>query len=647
MGAIDWLTRAEAVALGWTLLHFCWQGTALALAYAAVDRVASRATSSVRYAIAVFAMALMPLAVVSTFFYEMRTQAMASPSSAVLSLTSPDVAQQPSAQQQPSTNVLPTALTPMLQQPRAWLSDRVERLLPWIDGLWMAGVLLLALRAMGGWLQLERLRQRARRSVPAEIEQQFRRICARMHVGRQLSLRISDEVISPMVMGVWHATVILPISAVLRMPPSELEAVLAHELGHIRRWDYLCNLFQTATESILFFHPAVWWLSRAIRERREVCCDEIAVEVCADPVLYAQALLRLEEEKTARLTLAMALKGSNGLLLRRITQVLGEGMTMESRMTSGMRIAVAGVVVLGLLVGPKVREAVAAPAVAVLQPVVSRVVAEPQSAAEPQIPAPAPAPAPTPSPAPADVQINTDVHTDVAPDVVVDNKIAVSSNEDATSSASVGSSISLSDDSQDSTSDSQSVGKSATRSSSGKGSSYIDGMRAAGYPMDLNKDFDALVSMKAVGVTPEYAKAMANAGLGTPSAHDLISLKAVGVSPEYVSLMTKSGLGPKDFHEAITEKAVGITPEYASAMKQVGLTNLDLHELISLKAQGMTPEYAQWLKREFPQITTEDLKRAAVFHLDEKFMADAKSHGFDGKDLDKLLKLKMSGLLDN
>jgi hypothetical protein len=94
-------------------------------------------------------------------------------------------------------------------------------------------------------------------------------------------------------------------------------------------------------------------------------------------------------------------------------------------------------------------------------------------------------------------------------------------------------------------------------------------------------------------------------------------------------------------------KSMGVTPEYAAEMKQKGFGDLNVHQLISLKAQGMTPEYAGWLKQQFPQATTDELRRAAIFHLDDKFVADAKSHGFDGKDMDKLLKLKMSGLLDN
>ena len=467
-----------------------------------------------------------------------------------------------------------------------------------------------------------------------------------MRLARRISLRISEEVISPLAMGAWQATVILPVSAVLRMPPSELEAVLAHELAHIRRLDYLCNLFQTAVESVLFFHPAVWWLSRTVRERREVCCDEIAVSVCADPIVYAQALLHLEEQKTAQLQLAVALKGPNGSLLRRIKLVLGEGATTGSSTTSGVRVAAAATLIMGLLFGPKVRNVVAAPIITVSQtafnhatPALS-LVAKAQSPVAPvnATPKPAPQASPdvvvTPMPAP-DVNGNVNVNATASPHVVVTSETAPSLTDSLAHSSASG--------------DSQAAGESQSPNNvpSTKGSTYIEEMRAAGYPLDLNKDLDTLVALKSLGVTPEYAKSLAATGLGTPSVHDLIAMKSLGVTPDYLTSLKQAGLGPRDLHEAVALKSLGVTPEYAAAMKQAGYANLDANELIALKAQGMTPEHAKWLKQQFPQATPEEMQRAAVFHIDDKFISEAKSHGFDTRDFDKLLRLKMSGLLDN
>jgi bla regulator protein blaR1 len=358
------------------------------------------------------------------------------------------------------------------------------------------------------------------------------------------------------------------------------------------------------------------------------------------------------------------LNGCGGSLLGRVRKVLGEEMAMESRMTSGVSVAAAGALVIALLLGPKVGDALAATAA---RPVVAHVVeALPAAVAskmigvDTRVVVPAPMKAPkanielqrkettptaTPAPSPKPPARLTFLQSS---DVAV-NTLAASVME-----------INL---------------QTAEGTASPKGMAYLDGMRDAGYPLDLNNDLNTLVSLKSLGVTPEYAKSMGAAGLGKPTVHELITLKSLGVTPEYVAGLKQSGIAPKDFHEVVTEKSLGVTPEYAAemkqkgfgdlnvhelitmkslgvtpeyaaAMKQKGFGDLNVHELITLKAQGMTPEYAGWLKQQFPQATTEELRRAAIFHLDDKFVASAKAHGFDGKDLDKLLRLKMSGLLD-
>ena len=628
---MGWLSRGESIALGWTLLHFCWQGAAVALTFAFADRLTMRASSAVRYGVATGALALMPVLVLATFAREMK---LATPAHAVATVQAQTFLK---ANQLEALPILRPALAANMFQARdsrSWLMDNTERILPWLDGFWLAGVLLLAVRTMGGWRQLEDLRKRAQGIVPAHVEQSFLRVCERVRVGRTVALRISDRVISPMAMGVWQATVILPISAVLNLSVEELEAVLAHELGHIRRWDYAWNLIQTTLETVLFFHPAVWWLSKKVRDRREICCDEIAVQSCADPIVYAQTLLRLEEQKLAELQLAVAQRGSGGSLLSRIRKVLGEDEPMESRIAGGVRVVVAGLIVFGLLLGPKMSKAVAASEPAV----------KPASTSAANV---------TPSVA---AKTSVDLGSTSRANVAMTLPLAASQHDSESielASTATGGQTSNNQAQNSQTSDNQaSDGQASSEPAQGesrhtsKGVSYIDGMRDAGYPLDLNNDLNTLISLKSLGVTPEYAKQMGNLGFGKPSVHELISLKALGVTPEYVAQLKQSGLGPKDFHEVTTEKALGITPEYAAAMKKTDFGDLKLQDLISLKAQGVTPEYVSWLKQQFPQITLDELRRAAVFHLDDKFLAQAKSHGFDGKDVDKLLRLKMSGLLD-
>ena len=736
MSPITWLSREEIVALGWTLLHFCWQGTAVTVAYAMVDRITSHASSKVRYVVALGAFMLMPAVVLGTFALELRVATSTATTAPAMTMTNPsNPSMSPKAGStartfpalnlgiEPKPFLHPLPLASSLEESTDWLAKRADRMLPWVDAIWLAGVLLLALRSLGGWWHLGLIRRRAERMIPQEVERAFLRLCEQIEVGRKVVLRASDEVISPLAMGVWRATVILPISAVLSLPREELEAVIAHELGHIRRWDYLWNLLQTAVESVLFFHPAVWWLSRTVRDRREVCCDEIAVRSCSDAAVYARALLRLEEQRTVKLRLAVALGGCGGCggsLLGRIRKVLGEEMAMENRMTSGVSVAAVGAVVITFLLGPKIGEAVAAPMVTRMQPVVAQVV-EALPAIVPQINAPN-TPVAVAPPAPPEAAVHPSRHIaepataalpapPALPTAFLSFALPAPLAQPAAliSSATVVNHVRASIygfDFQESTATSatQGTGKgSSNGTGKGSGLAYLDGMRDAGYPLDLNNDLNSLVAMKSVGVTPEYAKSMGTAGLGKPTVHELIALKSMGVSPEYVASLKQSGIAPKDFHEVVTEKSLGVTPqyaaemkktfgdlglhdlitmkslgvtpeyaaemkqkgfgdlnvhelitmksigmtpEYAAEMKQKGFGDLSVHELISLKAQGMTPEYAQWLKQKFPQATTDELRRAATFHLDDKFVADAKSHGFDTNNLDKLLKLKMSGLLD-
>jgi beta-lactamase regulating signal transducer with metallopeptidase domain len=696
MNAMAWLSREETIALGWTLLHFCWQGTAVAVAYAIADRLTSRATSAVRYTVALAALMLMPAIVIGTYAEELRV---ATPvhTTATSFLFRP--AMHSTVQQTPILHELPLA-TNLVEQ-NDWLAIRTDRILPWLDAVWFAGVLLLALRALGGWWQLGLVRRRAQRMVPQEVERAFQRICKQIHAGRKVMLRASDEVISPLAMGVWRATVILPISAIMTLPAEELEAVIAHELGHIRRWDYLWNLLQTAVESILFFHPAVWWLSRTVRQRREICCDEIAVQSCAGPAIYARALLRLEEQRTTKLQLAMAFEGCGGSLLERVKKVLGEDMATESRMTSGVSVAAVGALVIALLLGPKIGQAVAAPLAVKARPVIAQVMAA--------LPAPvtsrldrAPEQNVTPTPTPiaiAEPQATPVVIPDSEPVIVTQAQSQERAATFISTDIAIATAINGTEFQQ-----STGAGSSQGTGTSGSGTTYLNGMRDAGYPLDLNNDLNSLVALKSLNVTPEYAKAMGTTGLGKPTVHELIAMKSMGVTPEYVASLKQSGIAPANFHDVVTEKSLGITPEYAVEMKQKGFGDLNMHELvtmkslgvtpeyaadmrksfgnldihelvsmkslgvtpeyaaemkqkgfgglnghelISLKAQGMTPEYAGWLKQQFPQATTDELRQAAVFHLDDKFVAEAKSHGFDGKDMDKLLKLKMSGLLDN
>ncbi len=673
MSVLNWVHSGEVVALGWTLLHFCWQSAIIALLYALVDRCLFRATTAVRYGVAMTMLGLMPLAAIATFIEQERL---------VVHLDQGEQTFVASQIGSLHTTIAMEApfVAPAMADSELWIAGHADRLMPWIDGVWLAGVCFLALRAAGGWWRLKSLRRGAQVAVPPAMQRSFAKVVGQLRLAQPVVLRVSRELISPMAMGIWRTSVILPLSVATSLPAEQLEAVLAHELAHIRRWDYFCNLLQTAIECLFFFHPAVWWMNRRTRELREVCCDEIAARTCADPGIYAEALLQMEEQRAEHLQLAVALHGKSGTLLNRIRRVMGER-TMEYGSMSVVRVAAACLVVAGLAVAPHVAKGLKAdPANArivagekvapvLMKPALRGNVAVAAPAAHNEsagvevsqaVPAPAPAPAAIPvaeaAPAPAAMPAPMPRHEEM-----------------------------------------QDAGNAS-------GKDYLQKMRDAGYPLDLNKDLDTIISLRSVGVTPEYAKAMAATGMGTPTMHDLVAMKSQGITPEYVAQMKAGGLAPENLHELIALRSVGVTPEYAKAMaaagmgtptthdlvamksqgitpeyvaqlKAGGLAPADLHELIALrsvgvtpeyakgmastgfqgfsthdlvalKAQGVTPEYVRWIKTTFPNADLQEVRKAAVFHIDEEFINKAKAHSFNSTDLDKLVKLKITGLLN-
>src|SRR5204863_17364 len=143
----------------------------------------------------------------------------------------------------------------------------------------------------------------------------------RLRISRPVRLVRSALVEVPTAVGWLRPMILLPASTLTGLTTGQIEAILAHEMAHIRRHDYLVNLLQCIVEMLLFYHPAVWWVSRRIREERELCCDDLAVRISGDPVSYARALCALETLRGESMTLALA--ATSGSLRARIARLLG------------------------------------------------------------------------------------------------------------------------------------------------------------------------------------------------------------------------------------------------------------------------------------------------------------------------------------
>jgi len=184
------------------------------------------------------------------------------------------------------------------------------------------------------------------------------RLSRRLHIARTVRLLRSTLVEVPTVIGWMKPVILLPASALSGLNPHQLEAILAHELAHIRRHDYLVNLLQTVVETLLFYHPAVWWLSRRIRAERENCCDDLAVNLCGDPFTYAQALADLEELRGPDRRFVMAADG--GSLVQRVRRVLGAP-SHEGRAPGWLAASASVLVLVGIALGTAGTKALQSP----------------------------------------------------------------------------------------------------------------------------------------------------------------------------------------------------------------------------------------------------------------------------------------------
>lgn len=210
-----------------------------------------------------------------------------------------------------------TSLKPAVEP----FTARLQKQLPWIVAAWLGIVCLLSLRLLLGYGRVRRIRRLSCESLGVSWTEKLVDLANQLRVSRPVRLCQSALVEVPTVIGWLRPVILFPASALAGLSPAQLEAILAHELAHVRRHDYLVNLLQNLIETLLFYHPAVWWVSRQLSQERELCCDDLTVLVCGDRMVYATALAMLEESRCAAGGLALAATG--GSLLGRIRRLAG------------------------------------------------------------------------------------------------------------------------------------------------------------------------------------------------------------------------------------------------------------------------------------------------------------------------------------
>jgi hypothetical protein len=431
--------------------------------------------------------------------------------------------------------------------------------------------------------------------VAEDLEQAAERLCGALRVSRPVRLCVSALVEVPTVIGWLRPVILLPAGALVGLSASQLELVLAHELAHVRRSDYLVNLLQTAVETLLFYHPAVWWVSHRVRVEREHCCDDLAVAACGSALRYARALTQLEDVRASAPRLALAATG--GRLAERVGRLVGRpaGSASAPRWAAGF----AGILSLGLAAAMGTLSPLAPTAAADRMaddrtaPAASTADERAKRRARVARARTAPEPARAPEGQPAERVLPMRAVLELA--------------------------------------------------EAGVDPEYVDEMDALGY---RSLTWEQLVMLRRHGVGPEYVRGLAAEGFKGLGAEQLVALRSHGVGPDYIHGLKAAGLGDLSLSDLLELRSHGVNPEFAAAMKNIGGDGEpSVSRLVSLRSQGISPEWVH----ELQQLGYEGLSAGRLIALRSQGVSpdeirELAALGYRGLSIPMLIGLRSQGV---
>ena len=661
-----WLSPAAMQSLAWALLHFLWQGMALAALAAAAMALCRRA--SARYLVAVTALVLMLLTPFATFLYSQRSAvadaAMSSPLAAAAWSTARGNAA--ASGSMANESIASRSISPSSADERAIAPSRnpAYNALPWLVEAWLLGVTFFSLRSAGGFFLLERERRKQSSAVSARVLEICYTLQDQLGLRRAIAYCECKWLQAPAVIGWFRPVVFLPVTALSGLSEDQLQAVIAHELAHIQRLDPFVNVFQVGVETLLFYHPAVWWLNKRIRAEREHCCDDVAVALCGNAVEYARALTLMEEWRSAPV---FAMAANRGPLTERIVRVLGLK-TLGAGMR-GIGLTSSILCLTAALIAGNALLAMAHPAPAHAGPPqqsVSSTTQTPPTAPATKStntskPSPtraqSPATASTPAPASASSYIDAMKAAGFA-DLTVDQLIALKIQDVTPEYVDGLRAQGLQPDvdhliamrvqgiTPEYIREVRASGLNADQDQliglkvQGADAAYYSAMKEAGLQPDVNQ----LIGLKVQGVTPEYVRELRAAGF-TLTADQVIGMKVQDVTPQYVKELRDLGLQPKA-EEVIGMRVQDVTPEYVRGIQALGL-HPTVEELIGMRVQDVSPEYIKALQAAGFTVSISEIIGAKVQDVTPEFIERAKQHGFKNLTLQKLIQLRQLGILDS
>ncbi len=661
-----------AQAIGWALVHLLWQGLLVAAILAATLALLSKQSANARYLASCGALVLLVILGAATAYrsYEggrvsgvgsrNETGTIALPAN--LDASSGDLS---------SDTRLPTPDT------RFELSTFAKAQLPKVVLIWLTGVLLLSVRLLFGWLRAHAIAKRNATDAAPEWQRAARRLAHALNLRRAVQLLESAAVEVPTVIGWLRPVVLLPAATLTGLSTEQMEMILAHELAHVRRNDFFVNLMQAVVETLLFYHPAVWWISNRIRVEREHCCDDVAVSVTGNALVYARALTRLEELRVADAQAFIAANG--GSLIGRIRRLAGarvESPNAPSRFVAGAALLV---VLVALIVAPslplrgeqqKPVDAKATPKPQTAQSSVEVKAETVETDVETETP---------------EADMNDTVVPALAPRAAIEGGVRGGVEGGVAGGIPGGVDGGIAGGIADGVVDgvAGNVAPTAPRAFMWDGQPAIaiaPLARAAVSPrvaVAIAPTVRAItaaaprIAMSAVRgyeyayeqETPEPPEPPDTPGAPRPAhtprpprlpfarhhigeggkltVDDLIKLRATGVTPAYIDAMRGVGLGELSLDEIADMKAVGVTPDYISALRAAGIKFDSVRNVTELRAVGVTVEYAAQMRAAgYGNLTTKQLVEMRALGVSPAYVKQLNDAGYHSLTPNELVELR-------
>ncbi len=598
--------------LSHALLHSLWQAALVAVLLGVTLAFLRRGSAALRYGLSCLALAIVAVSFAGTAVHLGRSSL--TPTAAAVSAANEGSI---AVAQATVSNTAAESSSVKSGVMGVFLPESAESIAPMFFQAWVAGVLLLSLYHLMGWRRSRRLVNKGVSPAPPEWQKRVDRMCQTLKMSTPVLLMRSVVVKAPCVIGWIRPVVLFPASAFSGLTPDQLELILVHELAHIRRLDVLVNYCQTALETVFFFNPATWWISRQIRIEREHCCDDLAVEIGGDSLRYARALVDLEGVRAE--TPSLALAASGGSLVSRIRRLADKNNRPSGRRTAGLAGVAVFAVALTMSIG----------AIGGISPETAMAGPDSQKAGQyeeqdddyhgnwhvrtdhrkPRIVVEFPEMGESRS---------FEIHTEKWEEHVVETEGGFQINYDAGTFFFEGEAPGRR------WSDSDDDGRVHYRART----EYTEELEELGY-RKINRD--RLFDLGIHGVRLEFLRGIAASGYEGIKVEELITLHIHGVTPEYIDELGELGYNRLRFERLVEFKIHDVEPEYIEDLNELGLRNIDASTLLEMSIHDVRINFI------------EELNRSGYRRLSPKTLIEM---GIHGVDLDLLRRLGQLGYGD-